>query len=131
MRTPHANQPLDDHHAPVADGDDLAHHGPVLAEPRSPMWLPYLGAALMAAGVVWWLSTPSDAEDARAAAAASASASASAAASAAAEPPPAATPPPTPPQQPPQPAPTPRPAASMPGLKVAPTVTVNPNFKKK
>jgi hypothetical protein len=71
-------------HAPSTDGDDLPHHGAALAEPRSPTWLPLLGLAMLAVLVVWWLSTPSDAEERAAAAAASASAAAEASASAAA-----------------------------------------------
>lgn len=118
----------DDHdhapHAPTADGDDLPHHGAVLEEPRSPVWLPYLGAALLGVGVVWWLSTPNDAEE-RAAAAASASASASASAAA-----PEAAPAPSPmPTLTAVPAP-PRPVLPNASVTIAPTVTVNPKFKK-
>src|SRR6187549_1459333 len=70
-------------HAAYVPGDDLPPHGHVLDEPRSPAWLPVAGIVLLASALVWWLSTPNDAEEAAAAAAASASASASAAASAA------------------------------------------------
>jgi cytoskeletal protein RodZ len=73
-------------HAPTAEGDDVPHHGAPLPEPRSPAWLPLLGVALLAAVLVWWLSTPSDAEERAAAAAASASAAASSSASASANP---------------------------------------------
>ena len=130
MRTPHALPPHDDHHAPVADGDDLPHHGVVLAEPRSPIWLPYVGAALLGTAAVWWLSTPSAEEEARAVAAASASASASAAASAAPEAPATLTANPAPAAPPPQPAVT-IPAGAKPTMKVSPTVSINPNFKNK
>jgi hypothetical protein len=130
----HALPPHDDHAiATVPDGDDLPHHGPHLEEPRSPMWLPYLGAALFGLAVVWWLSTPSQAEEDRAAAAASASASASAAAS-------AGEAKPEPPKPQPQPTLTavpapPRPAATAANIPkaavtIAPTVSINPNFKK-
>ncbi len=114
-----------DTHAHV-DGDDLPNHGPVLEEPRSPMWLPFLGAALLGVALVWWLSTPNDSEE-RATAAAAASASASASEAAPAEAAPQAAPPPQP-----QAAPPPRPAPPVPsGFKVAPTVTINPAFRPK
>jgi len=66
------------------NGDDLPSHQPVAAEPASPRWLPLLGAVFFATALIWWLSTPSAAEEEAAAAAASASASASALASASA-----------------------------------------------
>lgn len=47
-------------------GDDLPHHGPKLAEPRSPAWLPIVGILVFASMIVWWLSWPSDAEKAAA-----------------------------------------------------------------
>jgi hypothetical protein len=50
----------DDHHAPTAEGDDLPHHGPAVIEPRSPAWLPFLGAALLGVGLVVWLALPED-----------------------------------------------------------------------
>jgi len=71
-------------HSHGAEGDDLPAHGALPEEPRSPAWLPILGIGLLAVALVWWLSTPSAAEEARAAAEAAASASASAAASASA-----------------------------------------------
>jgi hypothetical protein len=84
-----AHDAHDDHHALPLDGSDLPAHGPVLAEPRSPGWLPYVGAALAGLLLILWLASPSDADEAKAAAAAaSASASASAAASGSAAPPP-------------------------------------------
>lgn len=120
----------DDHHAPVADGDDIPQHGAALAEPRSPVWLPYLGVALFGACVVWWLSTPNAAEEARANAAASASASA-----AAAEEAPPGEAHPAEPHGHPHPEPTLIPPPARPGLgpelKIAPTATINPNLKKK
>jgi hypothetical protein len=114
-------------HAPAHEGDDLPHHGPVLAEPRSPAWLPFVGAALAGLALVWWLSTPSAAEEA-AAAAASASASA--------ESPPAAEAAPAAPQpaQPQGGAPgRPQKPQLPPGIlkgQVAPTVDLNKNYKE-
>lgn len=117
----------DDHGHAVADGDDLPHHGPVVEEPRSPAWLPFLGAALFGLLLIWWLSTPS--EDAEAAAAA-----ASASASAAAQPAEPAQPAASAPQGNPTPI-RPAPKGSLPppppGFKVAPTVTLNPAFRPK
>ncbi|MGZ3455490.1 MAG: hypothetical protein ACXWUG_10165 [Polyangiales bacterium] len=85
-----AHDAHDDHHAlPAVDGDDLPAHGPVLAEPHSPAWLPYLGAAFFGLLLIFWLASPSEEDEAKAAAAA-ASASASASASAAASAPPPA-----------------------------------------
>lgn len=118
----HAHEPGHEDHAPLHEGDDLPHHGPVLSEPRSPVWLPFLGAALAGLALVFWLSTPSDAEEA-AAAAASASASAQ---DGEAAPPPAGEPAKAPP--------APKGKVALPsGIqgKVAPTVDVNPNFKPK
>jgi hypothetical protein len=85
------HDPAHDHdHDPATmmEGDDLPAHGPVPEEPRSPAWLPLLGAALFGVLLILWLASPSDdQEKAAAAAAASASASASAAASGSAAPP--------------------------------------------
>jgi|GEM_PF-1912792 len=65
---------MSDPHVPAsAPGDD---------EPKTPMWLPALGAALFIALGLWWAVTPS---------APSAAAAAAASASAAAAPPPPAT----------------------------------------
>jgi len=132
----HAHDPSHDEHAPLQEGDDLPAHGTVPSEPRSPVWLPFLGAALAGVALVWWLSTPSDAEEA-AAAAASASASASAAAAAPPEgaPQPAEAPKPAPPKPAPPPPPPGGGGAHLPqgikGLEIAPGVDVNPKFKKK
>lgn len=109
----------DDHGHAVADGDDLPHHGPVIEEPRSASWLPFLGLAMFAAALVWWLSTPNDAEEARAAAEAAASANASATGSVIVPaeegaPKPAAPPPPRPQNNP-----------------AGPAATLNPNVKLK
>lgn len=72
-------------------------------EPKTPMWLPGLGATLFVAAGLWWAVTPSAAPPASdAAAVTSASASASAAAPA------------------PRPTPTPRPSPSPPTMP-APT----------
>ena len=60
-------------------------------EPKTPMWLPALGAALFAFVGLWWAVTPSSAPPADADQAASASAAAT-------PPPPAPTPTPPPPQ---------------------------------
>lgn len=92
----------DDHFGNAFDGDDLPPHVAVPDEPKSPLWLPFLGAGLLAVVLTWWLSTPTAEEEARAAAAASASASASASGS-------NAEPPPSPPPPSPIP-PTPQPA---------------------
>ncbi|MBL8721041.1 MAG: hypothetical protein JNL79_33965 [Myxococcales bacterium] len=102
----------DDHFGSAFEGDDLPPHHAVPEEPKSPLWLPFLGGAILAVTLTWWLSTPTAEEEARAAAAASASASASAAASA---PPlasvePAAQPEAKPAAPPPPAPPTPRPA---------------------
>jgi hypothetical protein len=82
----HAHAPSP-HSTDAIEGDDLPHHGAALAEPRSPAWLPLLGIALLAVVLVWWLSTPSDAEVRAAEAAASASAAAAAASASEAAPP--------------------------------------------
>jgi hypothetical protein len=68
----------DPHAAKAAATDD---------EPKSPMWLPALGAALFVSVGLWWAVTPAPPPPADADQAASASAAASAA--------PAPTPPPT------------------------------------
>jgi len=115
----------DDHGHAVADGDDLPHHGPVIEEPRSPMWLPFLGLAVFGVALVWWLSTPNDAEEARAAAEAAASASASATGSVVA---PAAEAPPKPEVRP---APRPPGAPNNAPAAVQPAMTVNPAVKLK
>ncbi len=112
----------DDHFGSAFEGDDLPPHHAVPEEPKSPLWLPFLGGAILAVTLTWWLSTPTAEEEARAAAAASASASASAAASV---PPsdsvePAAQPEAKPAPPPPSP-PTPRPAPpKLPGGVKAP-----------
>lgn len=123
----HAHEPAHDDHGPLHEGDDLPAHGPVLAEPSSPAWLPFLGAAIAGLIIVWWLSTPTIDPEEAAAAAASASASAAAAA-------------PTPvPEGQPKPAAPPSPpgggggAIKLPALKdgkVAPAVDINPHYKK-
>jgi hypothetical protein len=64
------------------------HAAPLDDEPRTPLWLPALGAAIFVAAALWWAITPSS--TAAAEGAASASASAAAAPPAA---PPAAAPP--------------------------------------
>ncbi|GAC1540261.1 MAG: hypothetical protein NVS3B10_04950 [Polyangiales bacterium] len=135
----HSPAPHDDAHgsslvsaaAPAIAGDDLPHHGLVHAEPRSPGWLPLVGLALLAGLLVWWLSTPSQAEEDAAAAAASASASAAIA------PAPSAPPAPTPAAIPaPRPTitavPAPPPGGGIPpgALTVAPAAQINPKFKK-
>ena len=128
---PHASEG-DAHAHAAAPGDDLPPHGHRLEEPRSPVWLPVAGLVLLATVLVWWLSTPSDAEEEAAAAAASASASASAVASAPSSmaqpaPPPLPQPtltannaPPRPPGMPPLPS----------GMQMAPGAAINPKFKK-
>lgn len=68
------------------------HAVPLDDEPRTPLWLPALGAAIFVAAALWWAVTPSSTT---AAAEGAASASASAAAAA----PPAATPQAAPPAQ--------------------------------
>ena len=132
----HAHSP-DAHGLPVAPavaGDDLPHHGLVHAEPRSPGWLPLVGLALLAGLLVWWLSTPSQAEEDAAAAAASASASASAAIAPAPSAPPAPTPAAIPAPRPTitaVPAPPPPGGGIPPGaMTVAPAAQINPKFKK-
>jgi hypothetical protein len=63
----------------ATEGNHGDSHGPApLAEPKTPMWLPALGAVLfLTVGLLWALSTPpQDARDLAAAAAASASAAA-------------------------------------------------------
>ena len=85
MSDPHAAKP-------VAQDD----------EPKTPMWLPALGAAIFLSVGLWWAVTPADVPPADANQAPSASASVAAAP---APPPPAPTPPP--------PAPAPRPAVSV------------------
>jgi hypothetical protein len=119
-------------HAPAyVPGDDVPQHQPPVDEPRSPTWLPVVGVILLASALVWWLSTPNDAEEAAAAAAASASASASAAAaqaSASANPSSMVSAVPTltahnapaPPGMPPLPS----------GFQMAPGAAINPKFKK-
>jgi hypothetical protein len=72
-------------------------------EPKTPMWLPALGAALFVSVGLWWAVTPAAPPVADADQAASASASA-----------PAPTPPPAPQPTPPPQAPSPRPAVSVP-----------------
>lgn len=124
----HAQEHAHDDHAPLHEGDDLPNHGTVLAEPRSPAWLPFLGAALAAVVLVWWLSTPSDAEEAAAAAAASASAAAAAAAPEGEAKP---TPPPTPPPAPQGQGGGAQLPSALKGVNVAPGVDVNPHYKKK
>jgi hypothetical protein len=64
------------------------HAPPVDDEPKSPMWLPALGAALFLGAALWWAVTPAAAQPATDAAA-SASAAPSAAPVAAAPTPPA------------------------------------------
>ena len=51
-----------------------AHAPPADDEPKSPMWLPALGAALFLGGALWWAVTPSSTPAGVDAAAASASA---------------------------------------------------------
>jgi hypothetical protein len=80
----HAEEHSDHAHAHV-DGDDLPHHGKLSAEPRSPTWLPVAGLIFFAGLLVWWLSTPTDDQEAAARAAASASASGSVSANPSAE----------------------------------------------
>lgn len=93
----------DDHFGTAFDGDDLPPHVAVPDEPKSPIWLPFLGAGLLAVVLTWWLSTPTAEEEARAAAAASASASASASAAGSNAEPPPSPPPPSPIPPTPQP----------------------------
>lgn len=114
----------DDHFGSAFEGDDLPPHHAVPEEPKSPLWLPFLGGAILAVTLTWWLSTPTAEEEARAAAAASASASASASAAASVPPSdsvePAAQPEAKPAPPPPSP-PTPRPAPpKLPGGVKAP-----------
>jgi hypothetical protein len=121
-------------HSPVGEGDDLPSHGALPEEPRSPAWLPLLGIALLAGTLIWWLSTPNAAEEARMAAeaaasasasAASASASASGAESAGLAPEPALTAIPAPPP----PGPQPKMPRLPPGMQPAPGADLNPRFK--
>jgi len=79
-------------------------------EPKTPMWLPALGAALFVSVGLWWAVTPPAPPPVDADQAASASASAAA-------PPTPPAPHPTPPPQ----APAPRPAVSVPAAPPGPS----------
>ncbi len=56
----------------------MSEHSTPLDEPKTPMWLPALGAALFALAGIWWATRPSDPPPAAAAAAPSASVTATA-----------------------------------------------------
>jgi hypothetical protein len=62
----------------------MSEHTETLDEPKTPMWLPALGAALFLIVGIWWAMRPSDAPAPSAEPAASASAGAPATATAAA-----------------------------------------------
>jgi hypothetical protein len=106
--TPSPDPPAHDDHAVSAD----AHHEPIPAEPKTPLWLTALGGGLFFVLAVAWLAglaSESSTEEAASAA------SATVAAPAPPPPPPAARPPsipPPPPPIPPTPAPIPAPGAT-------------------
>ena len=71
----------------ASEGNHAAHGPPPPPEPKTPMWLPAVGAVLfLTVGLVWGLSGPSKDATADSAAAASASAAPAAAADAGAQP---------------------------------------------
>jgi hypothetical protein len=90
-----------------------SHGSPPDDEPKTPMWLPALGAALFVGAALWWAVTPSALPIAPADDAPSASASVAAA-------PPAAPPPPQAAQQVAMPMGAARPVAS--GIKMDPRI---------
>jgi hypothetical protein len=45
------------------DGDDLPAHGPIPAEPKSPVWMSIVGVLIFAAGLVYAVSSPTDEEE--------------------------------------------------------------------